>query len=255
MAFTLISPNQTYQVLNTIQAAAADFELVGGVISVGDPLETLCRYNDVIDAKIIPAQAETLQVRTLTPVAANNSTYAFWIRQLNPFTGAYYYWEGSTTTPASGGTATTIGDAFRASINAQTAAGNLKVAATGTTTLILTATTGYPVFETGFIELGGGFTAAATTPGVVAIGTAALLESIGIEGATAGPYTAVVITYARIMGYNNTDPERQRSTFTWYLNEADSTDYADLVEVIEYSLSGRTVSAGGVANPEAIAII
>jgi hypothetical protein len=50
------------------------------------------------------------------------------------------------TTPASGGTATTIGDAFRAAINAHPF-WSTRVTASGTTTLIITAKAGFPIFS------------------------------------------------------------------------------------------------------------
>jgi len=95
--------------------------------------------------------AEVLRVITVTPTAANSTDYrlvlsaekglTFNNNLPNEIQSVFTH-----STPASGATATTIGDAFRAAINAHPF-WSTRVVATGTTTLIITAKAGFPIFS------------------------------------------------------------------------------------------------------------
>lgn len=125
--------------------------------------------------------AESLRVITITPTAVNSTDYrlvlsaekgATFNNNLPNETQAVFFY----TTPASGATATTIGDAFRAAINNHPF-WSTRVVATGTTTLIITAKAGFPVFSAGV----GPNLAAVVTPGtgVPAVGNGTALIASG----------------------------------------------------------------------------
>lgn len=124
--------------------------------------------------------AEVLRVITITPTAANSTDYrvvlsaekgqAFSNNLPNEVQSVFYH-----TTPATGGTATTIGDAFRAAINNHPY-WSTRVVASGTTTLIITAKAGFPIFS----AAGGPLMATVvTTAGSPAVGVGAALIATG----------------------------------------------------------------------------
>lgn len=241
-------PNSQYLVINSTDVTATSWVLANGVISINS--QNVCKYNAVKKASVTAAVAETLQVTTLTPVAANNSVYQIMIQQYNFTTGVTYTGMYTYTTAASGDTATTIGDAFRAQINNDQV---LKIAATGTTTLILTAEAGFPVFTVTILQLGGGLTQTTGTAGVVAVGTTAALALKGITVPAGKSYTTVHLEYSPVTGMNIKDDVNLYSVYDLYLDQADAQTAA-LVTVITNNINGLD-NAGLVANPEAIAII
>jgi len=111
------------------------------------------------------------RVVTITPTAANSTDYriilsaekgqTFSNNLPNEVQATFTH-----TTPASGGTATTIADAFRTAINNHPFWGG-RVVASGTTTLILTAVTGTPIFSAG---AGANLAVVVTTAGNVELG-------------------------------------------------------------------------------------
>lgn len=246
-----IYPNEQYIVLTTVQALAADLSVSNGVIKVGNPLETICTYKDIVSAKIQAPVAETLQVTTLTPVNAANSTYSFYITQWNPADGNMRTWNYSYETPASGSSATTICDAFRTAINADT---TIKIAATGAATLILTAEAGYPIFYVGIVETGGGLTQATGTAGVAAINTAAQLTTYGIPNLTAGTtYTTVQLIVANPTGYLLKNQETQYTTWDIVILQT-ATNRAALVTAFQEAL-GNLIIGGTTASIENLALV
>ena len=243
-------PNQGYLVVNTVQASGADLTLNNGVISFGNPAQTICKYLDITKASVTASVAEVLQVTTLTPTAAANSVYEILIEQFNPVTGNTMTFQYSYTTAASGDTATTIGNYFRELITADPL---IKIAATGTTTLILTAEAGYAQFTVTILQTGGGFTQSTGTAGVVAVGTTAALALQGITVSGAA-YTTVHMEWTPVTGATVKTPNGTPFVLDIYLNEADG-DTAALTAKFQYTLAGREVSAGGPANPEILAYI
>lgn len=132
--------------------------------------------------------AEVARVITITPTAANSTDYrvvlsaekgqAFNTNLPNEIQTTFTH-----TTPASGGTATTIGDAFRTAINNHPYWGS-RVTCTGTTTLIITAKAGFPIFSAG---VGANLAAVVSTAGSPAYGdTGANLLATGNFNATVG---------------------------------------------------------------------
>lgn len=233
-------PNTTYIVADTY--ATGDWAMAAGVITWAG--QEVTKYNAITKASITTSVAEVLQVTTLTPVAAANSVYTIMIQQYNFSTGRTYTAQYTYTTAAAGDTATTIGDAFRSQINNDQ---NIKIAATGTTTLILTAEAGFPVFTVTILQVGGGLTQATGTPGVVAVGTPAALALEGITVPSANLYTTVHIEYSPVTGQNIKDPVAVSSVLDLYLEEG-ATDYATVVGDITADLDGTDAA-------DAIAII
>ena len=241
-------PNQAYETYNTIQTLGSDFALTNRWLYQGNPLQPICLFNDLIASSVTVAVAEQLQVTTLTPVNAANSTYTFYINQVDPATGNSYVGEYTHTTAASGSSATTICDAFRSLIAADQ---NLHVAGSGAATLILTAETGYASFIVTITDLGGGFTQSTGTAGIQAVGTTAALAAQGItSGISSGAsYTTVIMKWYPKTGADITALVGATQTLTLYLNEA-ATNYAALLAKCQYILAGRDVSITSASNPE-----
>lgn len=95
--------------------------------------------------------AEVLRVITITPTAAANTDYRVVLsaekgQTFNNNLPNEVQTVFTHTTAATGGTATTIGDAFRTAINNHPY-WSTRVVASGTTTLIITAKAGFPIFS------------------------------------------------------------------------------------------------------------
>ncbi len=86
---------------------------------------------------------EVAQITTVTPTAANSTTFELyitqWVPSLNRMVDGYLTY----TTQSSGDTATTICNAWRSSLSAQT---SIKITGSGTSTLVLTGDAGSPIF-------------------------------------------------------------------------------------------------------------
>jgi hypothetical protein len=136
-------------------------------ISIGNGTLTLPSFaaNDLAaPAKKSVNVNATAQVTTLTITAANSTDYQVSITLPDATSGTYRNWIFNYTSAASGDDATSIGNYFRTQINN---AGGLNVAATGTTTLILTAVAPFYIFD---VKCTANIAEAATTPGVVPVG-------------------------------------------------------------------------------------
>ena len=111
--------------------------------------------------------AEALRVITITPTAAANADYRVVLsaeKGQDEFDNNLPNEVQTTfthTAPATGATATTIANAFRTAINSHPYWSE-RVVASGTTTLVITAKAGYPIFSAGVGPL---MAAAVTTAG------------------------------------------------------------------------------------------
>ena len=97
--------------------------------------------------------AEVARVITITPTAVASTDYRITLsaekgQVFNNNLPNEVQSVFTHTTAASGATATTIGDAFRAAINNHPFWGS-RVTVTGTTTIIITAKAGFPIFSAG----------------------------------------------------------------------------------------------------------
>jgi hypothetical protein len=174
--------------------------------------------------------AEVLRVITITPTAANSTDYRVTLsaekgQQFDNNLPNEVQTVFTHTTPLSGGTATTIGNAFRAAINSHPY-WSQRVIASGTTTLILTATAGNPIFSaaggpllatvvttagsvqmglTGAQLLATGFAFNADT-GIPAVGTNYDICTLEVAGPTEAVLSAGAnhrISFAIVPGGNN----------------------------------------------------
>jgi hypothetical protein len=154
--------NNTYSFLGSttttaLQAAGADVNVSAHNLSI-----TTCPSMDY--RKIVSSTGlqsfllETAKSVTVTPVAANNSTYSLSITQFVAATNNYVTVTLNYTTLPAGDTATIICNAFRAQLAAY--GSQIQVTGSGTATLILIGNTGNPLFTVQLISLGGGLTQA-----------------------------------------------------------------------------------------------
>lgn len=222
-------------VFDTIQAVHADVVLANEWISAkvtAAGQQNLCRYLDLTKVVNQVKVAETLQVTTLTPVGTTNSvTYGIKIKQWLGQSLGIKTFNFNVITPATGTISpTTIGDQFRTQINANT---QIKVTASGTTTLVLTADTGYTFFSVTITNVGLGLTQAATTPGVAARGLAANITALGGVLNTAGvaftgsAYTTTFMQFNKPLAPGNAISIDQPDGCYLCFNEA-ATNYAAL---------------------------
>lgn len=182
------------KVLDTIQALGADAAFSGGnLILTGFPAFSL---KQIVNVQKYTYTAGVAQVTTGTPTAADSTTYQIVIETSSIFDSTPKLFTFILEDSGTGATATTICDAFRAQINANT---DIPITASGTTTLVLTADSPYFTFTV--VNSGPGVIAFVTgTPGVVGIGAGALLgldeigQIAGFTTSSTGTYTYYMIT-------------------------------------------------------------
>lgn len=226
-------------IFDTIQATHADVALANGWITskiTAAGQQRLMRYLDIMTVNNQVAVTEVPQVTTLTAAGTTNSVaYGIKIQQyLGPTQGVKTF-NFNVTTPATGTISpTTIHAQFIAQINANT---QIKVTASGTTTLVLTADAGYPFFAVSLTKIGLGFIGfpptAPTTAGVAARGTAAAITALGgvlnssSVAFTGSAYTTTYITFTSHLAPGNTLDTNQGGQCYLAFNEA-ATNYAAL---------------------------
>jgi len=217
-------PNSTYLILDGAAAAAASVNLAAGVLSVGSPLQVLCKYNAITKASITSPVAETPQASNiLVNTATSNSVYQIIIQQFNPYTTrtmtqTFTYTSDSTATLAE------IVAGLKTQIDAATAAGQLFITTGGASpNITLTAVAGYTLFTVTVIQ--GDMTASITTPGVVAVGTPAALALQGINVTTVDDYNTCHIEYSPVSGQNIKDGVAVASVIDIYVNDSDDTGF------------------------------
>jgi hypothetical protein len=213
-----------YLVLNAPAAADVTYgSTTSGFMTLGQGANAASPIK-VLNITSAPQQgytAETLQVTTVTPAAfVAGNVYQLTIGQM--IRGGVVNTVNVEYTAAAGDTVTTICDALRSIIATLTAAGQIQVTGSGTTTLILTAVTGYPVFVASTIS---NLTAVTGTPGVAAIGTGAQLLAQGFEAISAVPvagtnYDLVIINYSNEVNDLNTIARTQVAQLFVYYNES-----------------------------------
>lgn len=177
---------QAIKVLNTVTAFGTDVSVdSNGVLNIAGVAATDV-YN-VRNVSITTPVAAVAGVITITPTAANSTTYTFYINGFSKATGLAKVMQVSFISAASA-TATTITTQAKAIINADS---DFSVVATGTATIILTSVTGQsPEFTvggtsasinslsgTGATTIFTNLSAANGTVGVIEVGTPALLQA------------------------------------------------------------------------------
>lgn len=249
--------NSSLGTAGTVTALAADITVAAHILTVGAaalaPLPAVSKYDvrQIESASLITAVAETASVWTITPTAAASLEYSIQITQI--INGTARVFVATAYSLASGSTATTICDSLRAVINAQTA---FKVTATGTTTLVITSQTGYPLVKVSQVSLSstpGTFASITNTiPGVQAKGTYAALVASGVSAdiLVAGQsYSNFRIVFRKHSVNDATgNVSIQRVTSNVYINAA-ATNYAALATRIGEIINGYGAGAT-TADPE-----
>lgn len=224
----------TASVLSTIATLGSDVTTTNNTLSITGCPAIDSRTIQLIPSLAVAPVAETLGVTTVTFTAANSTTYTMTITQKVQSLGRTVVATYTYVSLASGDTATTIANAFRAMM-ANSLQG-LNIAATGTATLILTSVT-----PDAIATVTGNWSTASGdivngTPGVYAIGSyVAITNYLASQGITAGgtgtlasghTYNTTIIDYARIEGnMNNTMTDTSLNRMILYADVA-ATNYA-----------------------------
>jgi hypothetical protein len=239
----------TFSLLRTIAATAGDIVRAGGTVTITN--SPPFGYEGISSLVRTASVAETLQITTLTPTAAATSTYSGIVTQYDIATNKTLTGRFSYTTAASGDTATTIGNAIRSELNQFVNAGALKVALTGTTTVIITALTRYPIFTVTLTQLGGGLTQSTGTAGVQSVNLAAdvllAYSKAGLPAPTltGASYTSYAYRYATAGPLDLGNVQRNvQDLNTLFVDNTLGTNYtnfnASMVEIQSSYVSGGT---------------
>jgi len=169
-------------VLNTVSPLGVDARVdANGYLNLqGVPAFKASSIDSVI---ITPYVAEVAQVSTVTIASASTNALFSLSLICNNVTSGMIVSVPLTVTSDSSTSATEICDAFRAAINSMP---ELSVTASGTSTLVVTAKAGFPIFTLATSDAK--MTIAATTAGVVGTGTGTSL--INTYPSTAGYFSA-----------------------------------------------------------------
>ncbi len=214
-------PNTNYLILDGAAAAAASVSLAAGVLSVGSPLQQLCKYNAITKASITVAVTAVPKVDSIAITNTANTVYQVAVQQFNPATGRTYNQIFTYTTGATVA-AGEISTYFANVIDAATAASQLFVnGAGGGATLTITGLTGTEVFTATVIQ-----GTMVNTPGAgnFAVGTTAALALQGIT-VTGTDYTTCHIEFAPVSGMNIKDGVSVASAIDIYVNETDDSGF------------------------------
>lgn len=208
-----------YNVLSTLATGGGDANIVGYniVITGAIPID----YRGIVGTSgIVTTVAETVQVDTITPTAANSTLYVLQLNQT--VSGGVVLNQQFVYTSDASATATEICNGFRTAINAS----NFEIVASGGATLILTANAGYPVFTSSVSMSPGVLSVALTTPGVYAVNTYASLTAAGVEGLTAGKtYTSLQYQWVDLEGTVDKLTDSVVNQWTVYVDDS-ATNYA-----------------------------
>lgn len=202
---------------------------------------------------VTTAVAETLNVRTATPTAAVSKNFRLVVSQWRADLGQTIVRELAYTSKADGSdTATTICDKLRSALLAYP---ELKVAGTGTATLIVTALTGFPIFN--MVTIGDGVISIAnTTAGVAPVNTYQALTYKGVAGVLSGKsYTSVECIYRTTGTSDNIagNVSVGRNRWVAYIQN-DVTNYAAIATRITEHANGYGAGVT-TANPATIALV
>lgn len=197
----------TYQViLNTLAASAGDVVVNDKNLVVGPSSNASPKINLSHDCKLTRQYPvnETAAVYTYTPgTPAANTTYGFTLFQNvdGVMRKVVVEYTSGTSAPAS---ATAICDLLRSALTKYVNVGKIKVSGGGSSTVVVTGATGYPLFEMSAVQSG---TSAQTLPSAVtgtAISTAGVVSAtahgfssgdlVSITGATAGVFVRNGVT-------------------------------------------------------------
>jgi hypothetical protein len=194
---------------------------LGQDANAANPIKVL----NILSAPFQGYAAEVLQTQTVTPAAfAAGNVYQLTIGQM--INGVVNTVNVEYTAVASDLNVTTVCNKLRSIIATLTAVGQIQITGSGTSTLILTAITGYPVFVASMVS---NLTINAGTAGAAARGKGADLVAQGFESISEVPvagtnYDLVIINYTSEVNDLNTIARTQVAQLFVYFNEATGTD-------------------------------
>lgn len=231
----------TLKVLNTVTTLGTDVSVgADGILNIAGGA-VADAYN-VRNVSINTSVAEVAGVITITPTAVASTPYSFYISAFSKSTGLPKTMLVSFSSAASTD-ATAISNQARAIINADT---DLSVVATGTATVVLTSTTGYPMFSVG------GTTASANTQATASIATIAnniqaTVTTAGVIGAGLGSLLQTKYAYAaagNALIYN----ELANLTTTSYYTEI-------VIDYLGTGYSGSGAFRGEISTNQAVVLV
>lgn len=150
---------QTYSFLDTVAASGADTMLTNSTVKMKGAPDV--KLGSIMTAQILDPQVVLREVVTLTPTqsTAIGQVYSFRVNQLNKTTGTNISKVFAYTAITAADSATVISNALRAVIGTDA---QIDMVASGTATLVLTASASSPNFEITVVSAGAGLSQATT---------------------------------------------------------------------------------------------
>jgi hypothetical protein len=242
---------ETYSILETLQGTAGgDVELTNSVLQItGCPAIPYSGISRSIygTTTIVVTNAELAQVSTVTPTASSpavGTIYSITITQ-KLANGITVQVPLKYTVQATTDDATTVCNAWRL-ILAKT---NLEITASGTTTLILTADSGAPVFvvseNSSSIAVGTG-----GTVGEYSVGVA---NSSGVLNGKTGfvannTYSTIPFVFQNTDTVSGEDARIGVYKHTLYVDDGSGTNYTNFANALNWALEGVTGASGTIAT-------
>ncbi len=256
-------------ILDTIQATGDDVIVDNRILYINGV--QMFKFDNIAQggySKVSGVSSVTAGVVTYTPLAnpANSTQYKIQVTVANPgATGAQpnpLIFNVAVTTPSTGTlTATTLADQFRTALGQSPY--TTYFTASGSGTLILTATSSYPVIVAASQV---GMTAVQTTQGVEITGTPTTMALIGAgnnantvwasgtRGTFAGTLYDLYFDFEyREIGETNTDRVNQGLQQCLWVNFG-ATNRSTFETALENVLAGGTKTSATTANPETIEV-
>jgi hypothetical protein len=233
----------TLKVLNTVTTLGTDVSVGSdGILNIASG--AIADAYNVRNVSITTSAAETAGVITITPSAVAGATYTFYISGFSK----------STTLPktmnvsfvaAAGAPATTVSDQAKAIINADNDF-SVTADATGSATIVLTSTTGFPLFT-----LGGTSSSIASTSGssgvTIVTNLSATNGTIGKFGAGLGSALQAKYAYAAA-GNALIYSELANLTTTSYYTEV-------VIDYLGTGYSGSSAFRGEISTNQAVVLV
>lgn len=185
---------------STVTALGADAVVSGGYLYLTGFEPILVR--GIEPTAVIAPTTEVLQISTGTPTATNGATYQISITYTSKQSNTEEIWYSTPYVADATATVTEICDNLRAQIVLES--NSMPITGSGSTTLILTAQTGYPIFTVTNISTSGVIAFVTGTPGVAAVGRGDYIKNGNFaEVAAMVGIVDASYYYQVIMNYNN----------------------------------------------------
>lgn len=251
-------------VLNTLQASAADLIVKNQWAYIdSEPLGRVMDLEGGATRKELAVTSATPAVWTYTPPAGallNSQNYGLRVTQWFP--GAegveqkYITRDLVITTPATGTiTATSIANQFRNEIFTSTSP--FDITASGTTTLILTASSTNPIVVVSWLNFGAGASTdlGETTTGIATRGTPAAMQALGVssDDTTGTAYTLYSFAGDPPTGKSNSMRVNQYEVVYLWINQS-ATNYAAFITRMDEFVQSFPSGGSTYSDPEILAV-